>query len=112
MPTPDFAAAVRRRQRELVVELSGELDAATGPARSAAIAALEHDGATTVVIDLGRMSFVDAKGVCALLEAHRRLRERGMTVRVANPQPLVLRVLRITGVDSVLLDDTAHAEWN
>ena len=107
MPTPDFALAVSRRQHELVVELDGELDLATGPMLSTAIADVECDGAAAVVVDLRGIRFVDAKGLGALLEARRQLDERGMTMRVVNPRPAVLRVLRVAGVDGVLLNGEA-----
>ena len=46
MDASDFAATVIRRQHELVVELKGELDAASGPTLTTAIADIEHDDAS------------------------------------------------------------------
>jgi anti-anti-sigma factor len=104
MDASDFAATVIRRQHELVVELKGELDAASGPTLTTAIADIEHDDARRVVLDLGALSFLDAGGLSALLQSRQRLAERGMTMRVAGVQPSVSRLLRITGLDALLLD--------
>ena len=64
-------------------------------------------GAPGIEIDLSRVTFVDSKGLSALLESHREAGSRDMTLRVVNPQPTVARLFRITGVDTVLADGEA-----
>jgi anti-sigma B factor antagonist len=89
------------------VAVRGELDVATGPTLSDAVLALTRDGLAGVVIDLDEVTFVDSKGLSALLESHREATERDMTLRVVNLQPAVAKLFRITGVDALLLDDEA-----
>jgi hypothetical protein len=81
MDASDFAATVIRRQHELVVELRGELDAASGPMLTTAVADIEHDGTRRVVVlDVGGLSFLDA-----LLRSRQRLAKRDMTKRGGCP---------------------------
>jgi anti-sigma B factor antagonist len=103
----EFALTVRQRADRATVEVRGELDVATGPALSDAVSVLTRDGLTGVVIDLDQVTFVDSKGLSALLDSHRDAIERDMTLRVINLQPAVAKLFRITGVDAVLLDGEA-----
>ena len=89
------------------VAVRGELDVASGPTLSDAVSALTRDGLAGVVIDLDAVTFVDSKGLSALLESYREATERDMTLRVVNLQPAVAKLFRITGVDAVLVDDEA-----
>jgi len=100
----EFACTVSREADHAVVAVRGELDAATAPSVSDTVSALTRDGLAGVVIDLDDVSFVDSRGLSALLESHREATHRNMTLTVMNPQPAVQRLLRLTGVDAVLLD--------
>jgi anti-anti-sigma factor len=100
----EFGVTVSQRGDHAIVEVRGELDAATGPTLSDAVSVLTRDGLADVVIDLDEVTFVDSRGVSALLEAHREATEQDMTLRVVNLQPAVARLFRITGLDAVLLD--------
>ncbi len=102
--TEEFASTVSREADRAIVAIRGELDAATGPSVSATVSALTHDGLAGVVIDLDHVTFVDSSGLSVLLESHRDAADHNMTLTVTNPQPAVQRLLRLTGVDAVLLD--------
>ena len=102
----DFEYTVTKSGGDATVAVRGDLDAATGPSLSAAVSALTHDGVTRVLIDLDHVTFIDSKGLSALLESHRSVTERDMTLTLVNLQPGVQRLFRITGVDAVLLDGT------
>jgi anti-sigma B factor antagonist len=106
-PSAEFAVTVSQRADCAMVEVQGELDAATGPTLLDAVSALTRNGRTGVVINLDEVPFVDSRGLSALLESHREATERDMTLRVVNPQPAVAKLFRITGVDAVLLDGEA-----
>jgi anti-sigma B factor antagonist len=105
--TEEFEVTVRQQANRAMVEVRGELDVATGPTLSDAVSALTRDGLAGVVIDLDGVTFVDSRGLSALLESHRAATERDMTLRVVNLQPVVAKLFRITGVDAVLLDGEA-----
>ena len=100
----EFSCSVHLQGDRATVDVSGELDAATGPSLSDAVAALTGDGLAEVVIDLDHVTFVDSKGLSALLESHRAATARAITLKVVNLQPSVQRLFRITGVDALLVD--------
>jgi anti-anti-sigma factor len=83
----------------VVLFATGDIDLATvGQFREAALAALVAHRPTLLVIDLGSVSFLDLAGVSALIEVHRRAAATGAAVVVRDPQPIVRRVLDLTGV--------------
>jgi anti-sigma B factor antagonist len=101
----EFTITVSQRAGRAIVEVRGELDAATGPTLSDAVSALTRDGLAGVVINLDEVTFVDSKGLSALLDSHREATRRNMTLGVVNLQPAVAKLFRISGVDAVLLED-------
>jgi anti-anti-sigma factor len=62
-----------------------------------------------VVVDLSGVSFLDSTGRGALLHGWRLARRRDCRLTVADPQPRVLAMLRISGVASHLGLDAAHS---
>ena len=100
----DLEYTVSQHGNRAIVAVRGELDMATGPSLSAAVSALTTDGLAGVVVDLEHVTFVDSKGLSALLESHRAATEHDMTLSVVNLQPAVRRLFRISGVDTVLMD--------
>lgn len=88
---------------QVFVRPSGEIDMATADALGATITdALHRPGVREVVVDLADVRFLDSSGVRVLVHGVAVGRERGVTLRVENPQPVVARVLRITGVGPLL----------
>jgi anti-sigma B factor antagonist len=79
---------------ELVVELSGELDLAGLAAVDGAVAALLTRPAQPVVLDLGRLTFLDSSGVTLLV----RLTNHFGQVRTRATTQQVRRVLEILGL--------------
>jgi anti-sigma B factor antagonist len=103
----EFVVTISQQADRARVEVRGELDVATGPALSDAVSALTGDGLAGIVIDLDGVTFVDSRGLSALLESFREATDRDMTLRVVNLQPAVAKLFRITGVDAVLVDGEA-----
>ena len=52
----------------------------------------------TLTVDLAGVTFMDSTGVNALVQYRNRAEEAGLTLTVVNCQPLVHRVLDMTGV--------------
>ena len=84
----------------LVVRVSGDLDLATSPRFSEALAAAA--ATRHVVIDLTGCTFLDSSGVRALAQAARKIPEGERRVDVVAGSPGVRRVLEITGVDRMV----------
>jgi anti-sigma B factor antagonist len=95
---PGLSLAVDRAGREVVVALSGELDATTAAAARRIIEtdAVERGG--DVVLDLGAVTFIDSAGLVALARMAGRVREEGRRLVVANPTEFTDRLLRVTSV--------------
>jgi anti-sigma B factor antagonist len=97
---PNWGLTVRREGDAVVVGVHGELDLATAPElRSGLVELIEHQGASTLIIDLRSLDFIGATGLGVLVEAQRRLRRRGGTVVLTDPTPIARRVLDLTGLN-------------
>jgi anti-anti-sigma factor len=59
-------------------------------------------GATTILVDLTAVPFIDSAGIHALVHARRTAKEQGRTLRVMRASDMVREVLEITGVWSHL----------
>jgi anti-sigma B factor antagonist len=98
--TGAFNIEVVSADEEIRVRLEGELDVATAPALDEALVQAEASGATTIVIDLTRVSFIDSTGLRALLEASARDQRSAVSGRLqitrgaAQPEKL----FRLAGV--------------
>ena len=101
MPGAELKASVR--DGFVVVVLRGDLDvtgAAGAQAAIAAIAALVVPG-QILIIDISALDFMDCASLRALLEVQTLARRGGGDVVLAAPQPLVRRLLALTGNDEV-----------
>ena len=83
----------------VVLRVSGELDLASVPRLEEALATVSAD---PTVIDLSECTFLDSSGVRVLASAGRELSEAGRRFAVVTSDPGLLRVLEITGVDTML----------
>ncbi|MEO7556516.1 MAG: STAS domain-containing protein [Acidimicrobiales bacterium] len=94
-PQDDFEVHVE----DETVTATGEIDVATAPQLTAAIASIT-DG--PVVLDLSGVGFMDSSGIGALLTAHDLLAAAGRQLRVGPRSPVVDRVLNVSGADDLL----------
>ena len=85
-----------------VVMLSGEADTTTAGLLRDMLTTQLDTGARLVTVDASGLSFLDSAGLHVLLLAARALQARRGTLVLACPQPLVARVLEITGADRLL----------
>jgi hypothetical protein len=64
-----------------------------------------------IVVDLAQVTFLDSSGLALISGARRKAIDRGGNLVVCNPQPVVLRVMEITGLDTWVADwDTAWSK--
>jgi anti-anti-sigma factor len=82
----------------VVVCPRGELDRETAPRLQSYLASLDGDGATTVVLDLRELTFMDAGGFDALVELGRRARQSSRDAILRRPSVPVQRMLDVLGV--------------
>lgn len=88
--------------RELLVELAGDLDVVHAEELADALEEAERRS-THLVLDLQNVSFIDGTALGSLVGSSRRLRERGGDLQVLVSSPHILRALRVTNVDSVVM---------
>jgi anti-anti-sigma factor len=80
--------------------LQGELDLATTPILEESMEAAELGESPIVAIDLTELTFVDASGLKAILNAHRRAIRRGHRgIALVNPSGDIRRLLALTAID-------------
>lgn len=83
-----------------VLAISGEVDVYSAPAfRERIFQMLASD--PSLVIDLTGLSFIDSTGLGVLVAGRNRALEHGGAVAFVCTQDRVLKLLRITGLDSV-----------
>jgi len=85
-----------------VLALTGEIDAATaGATRLKTLAAVDARP-SVLVLDLTGIDFFGSNGIAIVLETAQRAELRGIRFLVVADRHLVLRPLRVTGVDARL----------
>ena len=101
-----------------VVAAPEEIDMANAAELGAALLEAAANGPGTLVADLTRTRFCDSHGLHTLLAAHRHAQAQGGELRLVVPDPAVLRVLAIIGIDHLipnftnLADALAHTSPN
>ena len=85
-----------------LITVSGEVDLATSPELDTAIIAAIDSGATSVVIDLTDVSFMDSSGLGVIVRALKRCREAENDLDLVITNERVLKVFGITGLDQVI----------
>lgn len=85
-----------------IVVLSGEADATTLPLLREVLAEQLEAGARLLTVDASGLSFLDSASMRVLILAARALRGRHGRLVFARPQPVVARLLEITGADRLL----------
>jgi anti-sigma B factor antagonist len=97
----ELSLATRTQGEHTVLEVGGEVDVYTAPRLRERLIELVDAGATSVVVDLGRVDFLDSTGLGVLVGALKRLRAAGGgLVLVCDKEPL-LKIFRITALDQV-----------
>ncbi|GAA3756014.1 STAS domain-containing protein [Micromonospora maritima] len=95
-----FHVATDVHDHVVVLRPVGEIDIATVTAFRAALWAAPVR--PVLRVDLSGVRLLSAAGVRALVAAHLRVRARGGELVLVDPDPVVSRVLRVTGLHRVL----------
>lgn len=87
----------------IIVVVDGVVDVSTLAEVSAVLTDAQRDG-RTVYVDLSAVSFMDSRGLGALIAANERAREGAAAIRLYSPSDAVRRLLTISGVTAVLIE--------
>jgi anti-anti-sigma factor len=101
MPADHVEVRVEARGDATLVRVAGVLDALALPDVSRELTDAQR-GAGPVYVDLEGVTFMDSRGLGALLAANERSREGAPPVRIYRPSPAVGRLLDVSGVRGVL----------
>jgi anti-sigma B factor antagonist len=89
------------RDGHQVVSVTGELDIATASEAYAYLSDVIDHGYAPVSVDLAGLTFCDASGLTVLTKAAKHAREAGRQLMLTSARPSLLKIMRITGLDSV-----------
>ncbi|MFE9493396.1 STAS domain-containing protein [Streptomyces collinus] len=91
-----------------VVGVFGELDQFTGPELCPVLAECLDQRPVRLLLDLSGVSFCDAAGLTALVAARGGALQAGAEFALTGVQPVLLRVLAITGLDALFVLRPQH----
>ena len=92
---------IHTRNFETVTVLCLEGRIVHGETRTLRDAVQAESRSSVIVLDLGRVDTIDARGLGVMLELRRQTESRGVRFRLMNVNRFVRRVLEITRLDSV-----------
>ncbi len=82
--------------------LAGELDLQTvDEVRVAGLSLIQHDGCTSLVIDLMDVSFIDSTGLGTLIALRNAAAAVTLPLSLQDPSDRVTRLLQLTALDQV-----------
>jgi anti-sigma B factor antagonist len=97
----ELSLSTRTVGGQKVLEVGGEIDVYTAPQLRERLIAMVESGARQVIVDLGRVEFLDSTGLGVLVGALKRLRGVGGELSLVCAQERLLKIFRITGLDRV-----------
>jgi anti-sigma B factor antagonist len=99
-----FSVQVQDQEGLTVVGLVGELDVEPATDLQMLFDMLVEDGHVDVLVDLRLLTFCDSVGLSALIHGYHACHSAGGSFRVTGDTGLVSRLLHITGVRGLLID--------
>ena len=85
-----------------LVTLDGECDLNTGRQLRDVLTSEVSRGAQRLIVDLSALTFMDSTGMQVLLSTRSVLAVRGGTLVLVAPQPVVARILELTGANKII----------
>lgn len=86
----------------ICIELCGALDQGSAGSLALALAEIERSPFDELVLELSRLTFVDAAGALVLLDVVKRMKRRRRGIKLRGASPQVQRLLSLSGVDRLL----------
>jgi anti-anti-sigma factor len=101
--SPQLTIITEHHGRRSVLKLSGELDlCSSGDLRRTVDTVLEQHDPQGLTMDLSALTFADCAGLSVLVWARNCLAERGHELVITGSQPIVRRLLALTGLATYL----------
>ncbi|MFF1674795.1 anti-sigma factor antagonist [Streptomyces sp. NPDC058256] len=100
--TPTGHLRVHQHRGHTVLELHGEIDILAAVEITPLLDSATSGPAPQIVIDLRPVEFFDCSGLRLLYRARRRVLARDGRLHLVCTQPLILRILKVTGLVHLL----------
>jgi anti-sigma B factor antagonist len=84
-----------------VVGLTGEIDLYTCPEFKQELLRVIADGATFVVVDLTRTTFIDSTALGVIIRGVERLKQRDGRLVVVCADPNIVKIFEVTGLNRI-----------
>jgi len=97
----ELTVATRREGVQTVISVAGEIDVYTAPTLRERLNELVADGEYHLVVDMGRVDFLDSTGLGVLVGGLKRARSHEGSLQLVCDQEKILKVFRITGLTKV-----------
>jgi anti-anti-sigma factor len=81
------------------IEVAGEIDHTNAGQLLEAFEGADGGSGSALVLDLGRVTFVDSVGLRTVVDLQRRAQQRGLSLEVISPPEHVRAVFRLSGAD-------------
>jgi anti-anti-sigma factor len=94
---------------EAIVDLGGELDILSAEVAVNYVRDVIDRYRGPVKVNLTALAFCDARGLAALVRMVRYAEQKGCPFQLASPNPSLVKIMRITGLDRRLLTSQASA---
>ena len=98
----DLQVSTREESGRTVVAAIGEVDVYTAPTLDEELTRLVDAGASSLVIDLSGVDFLDSTGLSVIVKALEAVRSRDGRLDVVVTAERVAKVFRITGLDEMV----------
>jgi anti-sigma B factor antagonist len=99
---PQFRVELLRTEQDTaVIALEGEVDIYSAPQFKEALLAGIEDGATTIVVDLSRVTFIDSTALGVLVSGAKRVRPKDGRLDIVCTDENITRIFEITGLDRI-----------
>jgi anti-anti-sigma factor len=87
---------------DTLVAVTGECDLHTGRQLRDVLTSELSRGVRRLILDLSGLTFLDSTGMQVLLSVRNVITVRGGILALVSPQPVVARILELTGADRVI----------
>ena len=101
-PTTHLAILTEDHGQRSVLRLRGELDASNRDHLHSSISSALENHPPLLVVDLSGLDFIDCAGLSVLVWAHKRLAGCGHHLVITGTEPVVQRLLHLTGLGTYL----------
>jgi len=86
----------------VVIHMAGQVNDLAADALSKELDEVLGDGHSRIVFDLGDVMFLGSMGLGQIMRAYRSVKDQDGYVRIANAQPLIEDVFRLTKLDKIV----------